>query len=192
MPDQLPDHLKNWILISDALKRPETVRYKASPEICGEIASLYDLRNVEAFSYEFEIEAWRKQGLRVKGVVNASVTQSCVVTLEPVPATIREEVDLCFMPEDSVRHRPDGARGDVGGKEIMIDPEADDPTDLFSGNRLDVAAPAFEHFALGLDPYPRLEGAHLPDDKADEEDESETGRESPFAALKVLQDRLKS
>ncbi|WP_350334495.1 YceD family protein [Coralliovum pocilloporae] len=185
MIDQLPDNLKHWVLISDALKRPETVRFTASAEECAEIAKLYSLPDVTAFSFEIEVEAWRKQGLRLKGDLKAEVIQSCVVTLEPVPGTIREEMDICFLPEGASR----GRQVEASGKEIMIDPEAEDPPEILTGNRLDVATPAFEHFALALNPYPRLEGAHLPDTEDEDEDD---GRESPFAALKGLQGQLKS
>jgi hypothetical protein len=79
------------------------------------------------------------------------------VTLEPVQATIDEEVEGVFLPEDSKLAR----EGFHTGGEILLDVEGPDSPETFSGDVIDVGAFAEEFFGLGIDPYPRKSGATI-------------------------------
>jgi Large ribosomal RNA subunit accumulation protein YceD len=96
--------------------------------------------------------------VRVRGEVYAEVTQTCVVTLEPIEAIVREAVDVRFA-EPAQEHR----RGnlDAPGVAELIDLDSDDPPDAIENGRIDLGALAAEFLALGLDPYPRKPGAVL-------------------------------
>ena len=83
--------------------------------------------------------------------------QSCVVTLEPVPAHIDEEIAATFLPEESKL----GREGFGQGGEILIDVDGPDSPETFSGDRIDVGALAEEYFGLAIDPYPRKKGVAL-------------------------------
>lgn len=141
------------------------------------LAAFADCQSVGAFNAELDVKPWGKTGFRVTGRVVADVVQSCVVTLEPVPSHIDEEVEVKLAPiEDEERYMPSvNAEG-----EIVVDLDEDLP-DFFENGTIDVGALAVEFFMLGLDPYPRKPGvefAPLPDpDKAEL---------SPFAKLAVL------
>jgi hypothetical protein len=63
-----------------------------------------------------------------------------------------------------------GRLGFDGGGEIVLDAEGDDSPETFEGDSIDVGALA-EEFSLGIDPYPRKDGAML----QREEDESPGG-----------------
>jgi len=118
--------------------------------------------------------------LRVAGRLSAEVVQACVVTLEPVPATIEEEI-----AEDFVLSSPDPD----AAAELVVDPTAQDepqPLDpeLLSGaGMLDLGELLVQLLAERLDPYPRSPGAGLPGDAEEEAAVLPEGRVRPFADL---------
>jgi hypothetical protein len=113
--------------------------------------------------------------VRVSGNVKAHITQSCIVSLEPVDAAIDEAVSAVFVPENS-RLAPQIEDG-----EILLDAEGDDAPETFSGNRIDAGALAEQFFALAIDPYPRRKDAEL-HEIAGNNDTGDTS-EAPFAKL---------
>ncbi|MCW2309972.1 YceD family protein [Rhodobium gokarnense] len=143
------------------------------------IAAAFGIVAVDAFAAELTVRPFRRNGASVKGRLEADVVQSCVVTLEPVPQHLDEDVDLVFLPaEDSARRKPE--------EELDIDPEGEDPPEILEDGRIDLGALVLEHFALGLDPYPRKEGAFLPEEEAGDTAGRNDPPPSPFAALKGL------
>jgi uncharacterized metal-binding protein YceD (DUF177 family) len=114
-------------------------------------------------------------GIRVTGQLRALVTQPSVVSLEPVTEDIEEAIDRIFLP---------GGEKAFAGKadaEVFVDLEGDDIPDHFEGNEADLSDLIIETLALGIDPYPRLEGESV-GIAGDEDDEDD----SPFAGLKAL------
>lgn len=114
-------------------------------------------------------------GIRVTGQLRALVTQASVVSLEPVTEDIEEAIDRIFLP---------GGEKAYAGKadaEVFVDLEGDDIPDHFEGNEADLSDLIIETLALGIDPYPRLEGESV-GIAGDEDDEDD----SPFAGLKAL------
>lgn len=114
-------------------------------------------------------------GMRVTGQLRALVMQPSVVSLEPVTEDIEEAIDRIFLP---------GVEKAFAGKadaEVFVDLEGDDVPDHFEGNEADLSDLIIETLALGIDPYPRLDGESvgIAGDPDDEDD-------SPFAGLKAL------
>jgi uncharacterized metal-binding protein YceD (DUF177 family) len=116
--------------------------------------------------------------VKIKGEVHAAVTQSCVVTLEPVSSKIDEAVEHIFVPEGSKLARM--VTNEEG--EIVLDPNGPDIPDQFTGDSIDVGAAVAEFAALAIDPYPRKSQTEFTD-AAENEPEVEK-RPSPFAVLK--------
>lgn len=111
-------------------------------------------------------------GAEVKGTLQASVRQTCVVTLEPFDNPILEPIEVRFSPRGTVAP-------EAGG---MIDLDAEEPPDELIDGTLDLAALVAEFLALSIDPYPRKPGAVFSPPK-----EGETGKApSPFASLEKL------
>lgn len=121
------------------------------------LAAEHDLLSVEKFRAELMVTPWKRHGVKVSGRVEADIVQQCVVTLEPLKATIAEAVDGLFLPADSKL----GRLGFEGGGEIHIDAEGPDSPETFTGDTIDVGALAEEFFGLGIDPYPRKAEATL-------------------------------
>jgi hypothetical protein len=106
----------------------------------------------------------------------ADVTQTCVVTLEPIIAHVDEEIDLELWPAAMLTQRQlDGEQAILGGE----DPEA-----LTALGEAETGRIAFEVLSAALDPYPRKSGAEV--DWKDPTDDPATS--SPFAVLSRLKD----
>jgi uncharacterized metal-binding protein YceD (DUF177 family) len=141
------------------------------------LAKEHDLVSVESFKAELLIKKWRKDGVKITGHVTADITQTCVVTLEPLAAQIEHEMDAVFVQEGSKLARPPLS---ADGEMIISYDDADLP-ETFSGDTIDVGGLAEEFFGLAIDPYPRRPGVVLPE--ALEDAEAGTPKPSPFAEL---------
>ena len=144
------------------------------------LADEHDLLSVERLHADLLVTPWKSDGVRVTGHVEAEIRQACVVTLEPLAASIREDIDAIYIPEGSSLAR---RVADPSG-EILIDPDGPDAPELFAGDMIDVGATAEEFFALGIDPYPRSSSASKAVATSTAADPPETV--SPFARLRTL------
>lgn len=142
------------------------------------LAEAHGLLGVERFAAELHVTPWKRNGVKVSGHVAADITQQCVVTLEPVDATIREDVQGLFLPDDSKL----GRLGFGDGGEIHLDADGPDSPETFSGDTIDVGALAEEFFGLAIDPYPKKAGVALP---------SAGNEETPEEAEGPLQEKLR-
>lgn len=150
----------------------QTLIIEASPSEREALALLYRIPAIAAFTATLRLERAGQGGARVVGAVHGELTQVCVVSLEPFPATVDEDIDVKLAPrpdEDSGR-RPSRESGTVSIA------DEDEPDPVIEG-KIDVGALAAEFFALGLDPYPRKPGVEFvaPAESAPPD--------SPFAAL---------
>lgn len=140
------------------------------------LARAHGLLSVESFKAELLVRDWKKTGVSVTGHVAATITQQCVVTLEPMQAAVDETIDAVFVPEGSPL-----ARTPVEDGEMFLQADGPDGPETFDGHSIDVGALTEEFFGLGIDPYPRKADASLPTENTGD---AET---SPFAKLR---DRL--
>ncbi len=164
-----------------------SVKLEANDRELMQLAENHGLLSVASFAADFLITPWKKDGIRLRGHINAQIVQACVATLEPVDAVIAQEVDTVFVPENSRLAR---IRVDESG-EMLIDAEGPDMPETFSGDKIDLGAVAEEFFELAIDPYPRKSDADYIEMIEDEhEGEAEIIRpDSPFAGLAKLRDK---
>ncbi len=153
-------------------------RFEADAGARESIAQSYDLIGVQSFTSVAEISHWKAKGFRISGQVDAVVIQPCAVTGEPLEVAVSEPVDAILVPTGSPLAKP---RIDEAG-ELIFDAEGADIPDEFDGFILDLADVWLEHFALGLDPFARAEGAEFRAEEVEAIDE----KVSPFAALAAL------
>ncbi|MEJ1158609.1 YceD family protein [Prosthecomicrobium sp. N25] len=173
--------LSRPLAISDVSPDGTTVRVVATEAERRALARDIDIPSIESLEAELTVRPWARTGFRMTGRVRASVTQTCVVTLEPVAQVVDEPVDVKFVPPSEAAKYA-AARDEDG--EVVLDAEAEDPPDVFEGGTLDPGAVAEEYMVLGLDPYPRKPGVAF-----EPVAESRGGAEapaSPFAALAKL------
>ena len=142
-------------------------RIVASPAERAAVAKRLDLQALDRLQATLDLRlAGGSTLLKITGRIDASVVQSCVVSLEPVPAELSIPVDITYAltraaPEDE----------DEG-----LDPDAPEP--LPPGG-LDLGEEVVQTLSLGLDAYPRAPSAALPEGAAAEP-------EHPFAKLREL------
>ena len=105
-----------------------------------------------------------------QGRLAASLTQSCVITRDPVAAHIDEPFDLMFMPEPAA---------DAPDEEIELG-ESDCDVVFYDGAMIDLGGAIADTLALGLDPYPRSAGAEAALKQVGVMTEAQS---SPFAVL---------
>jgi uncharacterized metal-binding protein YceD (DUF177 family) len=142
-------------------------RIVASPAERGAVAKRLDLQALDRLEAQLSLRlAGGGTLLTLTGRIEAAVTQSCVITLEPVPAELSLPVDVTYAL----------ARAAPEDDEESLDPDAPEP--LPPGG-LDLGEEVVQLLSLGLDPYPRAPGAALPD-------AADSAPDHPFAKLRTL------
>ncbi|WP_404335609.1 YceD family protein [Sphingomonas sp. MMS12-HWE2-04] len=148
----------------------------AEPEERAALARRFDLKTIESLDARYTLQS-DAIGVVAKGHLSARVTQSCIVTDEPVPAVIEEDFAIRFVPETSEAE---------GADEFELSEDECD-TVFYSGSAIDLGEAAAETLALALDPYPRSPNAAAALKAAGVISEEEAG---PFGALAGLKDKL--
>ena len=148
----------------------------AAPATLRRIAEGLDLKSCDRLEARYRIRPIAGGGYRLAGELKADVVQSCVITLEPVPARIEEPFEVEYWPGGDGREADGG-----GGKEEIPALSAAEIEPLLDG-RIDAGRIVFEQLAASLDPYPRTAGAEFEEPAA----LRQGGKESPFAVLAKL------
>ncbi len=156
---------------------PSHFKFDAAPDECEALASRFGLISLDRFHAAFTLRRLRKDLIRVKGHISATLVQACVVTLEPLPADIAEDVELDFSEEP-----------DEPGTEMDLDAEAADGPEPLSGGMIDLGEVAAEQLGLAIDPYPRKPGAEVPTEWAGDPapEPVPEPKVNPFSALEKL------
>lgn len=145
----------------------ETIEVVADERERAGLAAENEVESIERLVARLDVRPAGKDGLSVRGRVEALTTRICVVTLEPFVEALDEEIDVRFAPET-----------ESAAVEALEDGE--DTLDPIVGGVVDLGAVVAEFFTLGLDPHPRKPGATFDDAVED------TSAASPFAALRDL------
>jgi hypothetical protein len=157
----------------DALPREgQVVTIEATPTEREALASFYKLPAIAALTATLRLEPWGRGGARVTGAVRGALTQICVVSLEPFPATVDEAVDVRFAPQPAADPKFSAAKE----TQTFSLADEDEPDPVIDG-KIDLGALTAEFFALGLDPYPHKPGAVF------EHSTKSDPADSPFSAL---------
>ncbi|MDA8231295.1 MAG: DUF177 domain-containing protein [Magnetospirillum sp.] len=162
------------VTVSDIPARGTEMDISAVESERAALARRFGIERVESLGARVRLRPAAGGLVRVNGTLVADVVQSCVVTLEPVPAHIEDGFAVTFGPQ--------AAEEDEG--ELDLDFEAEDLPDPIVGGVIDIGDVVAEHLALALDPFPRAAGAVFqpPADIPDEPGK----KGSPFAALERL------
>ena len=124
-----------------------TFRLKPDADARAAIAKRLELLDLPAFEATVTAKPMRGTGnVRVTGTLRASVSQACVVTLDPVPSDLEEGFEADFGPVE---------------EEVNLDLtlEDSDPVEPFEADGIDIGELAVQHLSLSLNPYPRVADA---------------------------------
>lgn len=149
-----------------------SIRFDASAEALAQLAEDLGLAGVEHVHGELDVRHKGREGALLEGRVQASLSQTCVVSFAPVPSTLDEPVSLIYAP----LAEPDAPSATPASEGHEID----DTEPLMDG-LIPVGAALRDTIALAIDPYPHAPGVDV--GTADTPDNPEL---SPFAVLKQL------
>lgn len=157
--------------------KPSTLHIEATEAECAALAKRFDLQSLSGFTADITILRVSEGKItRVQGVLEAEVVQTCVVSLQGVPAEIKSAFDTYFTE--------DGKEGFDEESAADLDLEEGDANDLMITNgHLDLGELAAQYLALELDPYPRAPGVSL---AAQMHETGSTKKASPFQILQKL------
>ncbi len=149
-----------------------TLALEASPEERKALARRLGLVDLTLLRADLSLKPWQTDGLMVWGALTAELSQTCIVTLEPVPSRLTQPVEARYLPEP--------AAAALRQDETLRDPEAPDPPEpLPAGGAIDLGEVVIQHLAVALDPYPRKPGVAL-------DPGLDPSAASPFARLAAL------
>lgn len=169
------------LLKVDEIADGETGEIAATPAELGSIARLLDLAALDAMALSYRLTRGGEGRVHLSGRLTAQVTQACVVSLEPVAASIDVPVEVDFWPAplfEALEH----SAGEPGHTGLL-----DWPEPIVDG-KIDLGSILYETLATTLDPYPKREGASFqwPQGAPQPPQPAKTG---PFAALAALKRR---
>jgi len=124
----------------------------ATPEERAALAARFGLLEVKSLSWRINSAPWRG-GVRLYGQIQAKVVQECVVTLDPVPATLDEKITRGFLPEADLF----GEDKQGSEHEIVTDSSLGEIPEALP-DPLDIGEVVAEELGVALDPYPRKAG----------------------------------
>ena len=166
------------ITLEDIGERGVTIDIETASREKARLARRLGLLALDELAATLRFEAASRESgvIRVSATIEARIVQRCVVTLDPVPQTIRDSFSVLYAPAPA-----DQPEREI---EVPLDGEAPEP---LPDEGIDAGELVAELLALILDPYPRHPDAPPgPFAYATEE----AAEESPFAALGQLKSKL--
>ena len=169
--DRLPPRPTRQTIVADAAGR-------------AALAEAFGLLALESFEAKVEVEPkGRKGAVRVAGQLEARLTQTCGVTLVPLPAHVEARFTLSFAPVETLEAEApelDLTLADLADPDPIVDGE------------IDLGWAVAEQLALAIDPFPRAPGAQFdPPPEAAEETAAPQTAPSPFSVLAGLRQKLR-
>jgi len=139
-----PPEFSRAVAIETLQAAPREMAIEADEQERAALATRFGLIAVDSLMAEFELS--RDGGtVAARGTLSATVTQSCVATAEPVPASLKESFEIAFLP------LPNPAKSE---EEVELDGNELD-TIFYEGGAIDIGEAVAETLFLSLDPYPR-------------------------------------
>ncbi len=151
----------------------------ATASECTAVARRLGLLGLSKLHGEVSVKPLAGGGLALKGSLQASVQQSCVVTLEPLSIEVSRPLDIRFLEEEAYRQHESAQEDPLDGPDVEPMP----------GELLDLGELLVEELSLGLDPHPRRTDADFADMSLGADGLSDGGADkppSPFAVLEGL------
>lgn len=140
----LPDPAPEFSFLVDPRRLPTgPVTLSASEDERAALAVRFDIVGIGRL--EATVLLTEERGaVRAKGQLEAEIVQTCAITGDDLPATIREQVDLRFVPAANHGHAP--------GAEVELTADQLDEIE-YEGAQFDLGEAIAESLALAIDPY---------------------------------------
>jgi uncharacterized metal-binding protein YceD (DUF177 family) len=165
----MTDRLDWFHVLSEIPEDGLSRQRSADADVRAAIAADLDIIACQKLDLTYDIKPLIQGRFLLMGRLLADVTQSCVVTLEPVDSRIDEAFEVEFRPGI----RPDAEFDALDERDI----------EPLEGDVIPVGRIAYEQLASALDPYPRKAGAEFEPPQMRAEDVEAS---NPFSVLKSL------
>ncbi len=163
----------------DGLEDGETtLKIEATEDECNALAHRFDLLSLHHLKATLRImpEAGGAV-IRIRGDLDAWVTQTCVVTLEPVEVRIELSFERTYGTA-----LPRGPEAE--NSELLV---GEDPPESIIDGTIDAGEACAEQLSLNLNPFPRFPGAIFEGYSSEgRKEDQDRGHAGPFAALARL------
>ncbi len=135
-----------------------------------------------------KVEVMRESGhvVQVKGALSAAVTQSCIVSLEPVTSEIEDVFEAWYADHEQALSFKRAQHEALNKKELADLPmleENEDPEPIENGH-IDIGELVTQYLSLSINPYPQKEGTEYANKEQEQKESPDKLRPNPFAALK--------
>lgn len=144
---------------------------EAGPQERERLARRFDLVSIGSLAARLDLNLNPAGEIHDSGQLAAEVIQTCVVSLDPVPARLAEDFSLRFAP---------GTREPIG--DLSFGPGDEVPPEPLCGGTIDLGEPVAQQLALALNPFPHAPGIRSAA-AADGPPKVEVDAAGPFAAL---------
>ena len=157
------------------------------------LAGRLGVKSVDAIEATIKIaRRFGEVSYHVTGTTKATLTQDCVVTLEPIKTTINDEFESFFADPDaaiSIAKARQEKLSEKGHGEFPLLDEKEDPEPLVQ-DKIDLGELVTQYLSLSINPYPHAEGVDFENAMDPKDDEIDEAVQNPFAALKDWKDKL--
>lgn len=177
---QMPDIAKP-LDISRLAKEGVEIDLVLTSDIATQLAEACEVEAVNTLTGSLTVRPYRRNGISVKGAFVAQLTQNCSVTLEPLKEYVEDIIERYFLPLEDIEKNESPTLEEI---EVLL--ETPDPPEPLIGREISLFEILREQILLSKNAFPRKEGAALESGLASDQ-AAEREKESPFAALKVLQ-----
>lgn len=188
MSDKFTPEFSRIVKTEEMVSGKEKLVIEANEKERAALAERFELVSINSLRAELEVKTASNGEVTVRGPMSAEILQNCVATLEPVPETVEDTVEVLFSPhvsEDDMPSNPDDLEN-LSEEELMALLEQPEP--LVDG-KIDLGEVVAQFLAVAMDPYPRKDDAELPESIQSEE-EADADKPNPFAQLAGLKEQL--
>ncbi|MDP2697875.1 DUF177 domain-containing protein [Thalassospira sp.] len=186
MSKNITPEFSRIVRIDELTEKKNTIELESNAAERAALAKRFDLIDLSVLNAKLKLTINGNGEVAVRGTLHAEIAQKCVVTLDPVPEVIDDEIEVLFSPhvsESDLPSSPDDLEN-LSEEELMA--LLDQPEPLVDG-RIDLGEIVAQYLAVAMNPYPRKEGAEAPVQLADNDEDE---KPNPFAKLAALKDKL--
>ena len=146
-------------------------RIEATKDELEALAKRLLVKSISNLAADIKLERLLNDTVRVSCNVKADIVQSCIISLEDIPAHLDFEAESLFSEKGEV------FEGDSGD-----DLEVEDEFNFaIKDGVLDLGELVAQYLSVEIDPYPRVEGAEFKEPVAED-----SKKNNPFAVLEGL------
>ncbi len=148
---------------------------------CDALCKRFDLDSIESLQADISVSV-SKILYHVTGKLTGFVNQVSVVSGNPVPTSIKQDIDAYYIDNSRIACFEQAKAKKESDDEYEIKDEKEDPESIQNGE-IDLGEVAAQFLGLALDDYPRAENEGSGDYI---EAKPEDAKPNPFAVLKDL------